>query len=147
MEPITIYIDGQLDALHLNDLQENVNSLEIQEGQFVILDCTEMNYISSSGLRVFLSMHKDVTAKNGKLIIKNLQPLVKHVFDMTGFSQIFNFEWKRNYKRKRAICKYANGSLFLSCFSPFLAHLFIERKLILQKEKNISPVREKYFPS
>ncbi|MBR6988801.1 MAG: STAS domain-containing protein [Bacteroidaceae bacterium] len=92
MEPITIYIDGPLDALHLNDLQENVNSLDIQEGQFVILDCTEMNYISSSGLRVFLSMHKDVTAKNGKLIIKNLQPLVKHVFDMTGFSQIFNFE-------------------------------------------------------
>ena len=71
MEPITIYI---------------------HEGQFVILDCTEMNYISSSGLRVFLSMHKEVTSKNGKLIIKNLQPLVKHVFDMTGFSQIFNFE-------------------------------------------------------
>lgn len=92
MEPITLYIDGPLDALHLNDLQENVNNLQIEEGQFVILDCTNMNYICSSGLRIFLAMHKDITEKNGKLIIKNLQPLVKNVFDMTGFSKIFNFE-------------------------------------------------------
>ena len=92
MEPITLYIDGPLDALHLNDLQENVNSLEIKDGQFVVLDCTGMTYICSSGLRIFLAMHKEITEKNGKLIIKGLQPLVKNVFDMTGFSQIFNFE-------------------------------------------------------
>ena len=92
MEPITIYIDGPLVALHLNDLQENVNNLQIQEGQFVIIDCTDMTYICSSGLRIFLAMHKDITSKNGKLVIRNLQPLVKNVFDMTGFSKIFNFE-------------------------------------------------------
>jgi anti-anti-sigma factor len=51
-----------------------------------------MSYICSSGLRVFLQMHKDVTAAGGKLIIKGLQPLVKNVFNMTGFSNVFNLE-------------------------------------------------------
>lgn len=92
MNPITIYIDGPLDALHLKDLQDKVDSLENVEGQLVILECAEMTYICSSGLRIFLAMHKDVTARNGKLIIRNLQPLVKNVFDMTGFTQILNIE-------------------------------------------------------
>lgn len=92
MNPITLYIDGPLDALHLQDLQNKVDSLENVEAQIVILECSDMTYICSSGLRIFLEMHKNVTARNGKLIIKNLQPLVKNVFDMTGFSQILNIE-------------------------------------------------------
>jgi anti-anti-sigma factor len=51
-----------------------------------------MDYICSSGLRVFLSTYKKIAQEGGKLIIRNLQPLVKNVFDMSGFSQIFNIE-------------------------------------------------------
>ena len=89
MEPITIYIDGPLDALHLNDLQENVNSLDIHEGQFVILDCTEMNYISSSGLRIFISILKSVKARKGTVVVKNINDEIKKVFEMTGFNKLF----------------------------------------------------------
>jgi anti-anti-sigma factor len=51
-----------------------------------------MTYICSSGLRVFLTLNKNIVAKGGKLVIRNLEPLVKGVFDMSGFSQIFNIE-------------------------------------------------------
>ena len=57
-----------------------------------VMDCTQMSYICSSGLRIFLAMHKDVTQRGSKLIIRGLQPLVKNVFDMTGFTPIFNIE-------------------------------------------------------
>jgi anti-anti-sigma factor len=88
----TVYIDGPLDAVHLNEVKEKIAETEPQLGDVITLDCTEMSYICSSGLRVFLQMHKDVTAAGGKLIIKGLQPLVKNVFDMTGFSNVFNME-------------------------------------------------------
>lgn len=87
-----IYANYPLDALHLRDLENDINKLDLQLGEFVVVDCTGMNYICSSGLRVFLSLNKDIAARGGKLIIRNLEPLVKSVFDMSGFSQIFNIE-------------------------------------------------------
>ncbi|MBQ9640367.1 MAG: STAS domain-containing protein [Bacteroidaceae bacterium] len=88
----TVYIDGPLDAVHLEEVKEKIAEAQAQVGDIITLDCTEMSYICSSGLRVFLQMHKDVTAAGGKLIIKGLQPLVKNVFNMTGFAQVLNIE-------------------------------------------------------
>ena len=88
----TIYIDGPLDAVHLVDVKNKLKEADAHLGDLITLDCSQMSYICSSGLRVFLQMHKDVTAAGGKLIIKGLQPLIKDVFDMTGFSQVFNYK-------------------------------------------------------
>ena len=88
----TVYIDGPLNAQALDEVQAKINALEVNEGDLVIMDCTEMSYICSSGLRIFLAMHKDVTQRSSRLIIRGLQPLVKGVFDMTGFTKILNIE-------------------------------------------------------
>ncbi|MBR4854916.1 MAG: STAS domain-containing protein [Alistipes sp.] len=87
-----IFANYPMDALSLRELESDINSLEVQLGDWVIVDCAGMSYICSSGLRVFLSLNKDITAKGGKLIIRNLEPLVKNIFDTSGFSQIFNIE-------------------------------------------------------
>lgn len=87
-----IFADYPMDALHLRELEEDINGLDVNLGDMVVVDCAGMSYICSSGLRVFLSLNKNVSAKGGKLIIRNLEPLVKGVFDMSGFSQIFNIE-------------------------------------------------------
>lgn len=89
---ITVYIDGPLDARSLSAVQEKVDNLEVKLGNIVVMDCTEMSYICSAGLRIFLAMHKDLTQRGAKLIIKSLQPMVYNIFKMTGFSQILNFE-------------------------------------------------------
>lgn len=88
----TIYADYPMDASHLKELETDINELEVNTGDIVVVDCKGMSYICSSGLRVFLTLNKNLTAKHTKLIIKNLEPLVKDVFDMSGFSQIFNIE-------------------------------------------------------
>ncbi|MBO7280892.1 MAG: STAS domain-containing protein [Bacteroidaceae bacterium] len=76
----------------MKELENDINKLDVNLGDLVVVDCTGMSYICSSGLRIFLSLNKNITTKGGKLIIKNLTPLVKGVFDMSGFSQIFNIE-------------------------------------------------------
>lgn len=87
-----IHADYPMDALSLRELENDIKNLDVQLGDWVIVECAGMTYICSSGLRVFLTLNKDITAKGGKLIIRNLEPLVKNVFDMSGFSQIFNIE-------------------------------------------------------
>lgn len=87
-----IFANYPMDALSLRELESDINNLEVQLGDWVIVDCAGMTYICSSGLRVFLALNKNITAKGGKLIIRNLEPLVKNIFDTSGFSQIFNIE-------------------------------------------------------
>ena len=79
-------------AHRASHMEEDVAAVEVNLGDIVIVDCSGMDYICSSGLRIFLGLYKDLAQKGGKLIIRNLQPLVKGVFDMSGFSQIFNIE-------------------------------------------------------
>ena len=87
-----IYINYPMNSLNLKEMEENIASLEVNLGDLVIVDCEGMDYICSSGLRVFLGLYKMIAQKGGKLIIRTLLPLVKTVFDMSGFSQIFNIE-------------------------------------------------------
>jgi len=47
-----------------------------------------MEYTSSQGLRMFLMLQKSVTARKGNLVMRNMKPNVKEVFDITGFSNI-----------------------------------------------------------
>ena len=54
------------------------------------VDCTNMEYTSSQGLRMFLMLQKSVGSKGGKLVLKNMKAQVKEVFDITGFSSIIN---------------------------------------------------------
>lgn len=87
-----IYANYPMDALHLQEMESEINNLDVNLGDLVDVDCAGMSYICSSGLRVFLSQNKSITAKGGKLIIRNLEPLVKDVFEVSGFIQIFNIE-------------------------------------------------------
>lgn len=87
-----IYIDYPLNASNMNELEDSVKVVELAIGDIVVVDCTGMEYICSSGLRFFLKLYQDTAAKGCRMVIKNLHPLVKGVFDMSGFSHIFNIE-------------------------------------------------------
>jgi len=89
---ITIVIEEPLNATNLNLLQEEVDSLTIGFGTKLVFDCSGMDYICSSGLRIFLSVQKKVSAAGASLKILNLQPNVKSVFDLTGFTALFTIE-------------------------------------------------------
>ena len=58
----------------------------------VVIDCTELNYISSSGLRIILDVFKHTRSNGHKAILKNLSEDVKEVFDLSGFLQLFIIE-------------------------------------------------------
>ena len=58
----------------------------------VVIDCTELNYISSSGLRIILDVFKHTRSNGHKAILRNLSEDVKEVFDLSGFLQLFTID-------------------------------------------------------
>lgn len=87
----TVEISGRLDTLTSPELDRAVKPL-ITLGAVIEFNCEKMGYISSSGLRVILSTHKQLAASGGRFVIRNLNPEVRSVFDMTGFSRILKIE-------------------------------------------------------
>lgn len=87
----TVRIAGRLDTLSSPELDKAVKPL-IDLGAVIVFDCEKMDYISSSGLRVILSTHKQLAASGGRFVVRNLNPEVRSVFDMTGFSRLLDIE-------------------------------------------------------
>lgn len=86
---LTIKLDGKLDTNTSPELDSKMSELEGVEE--VIIDMKNLNYISSAGLRVLLSMQK-VMNKQGKMTIINVCENVMDIFEVTGFSDILNIE-------------------------------------------------------
>lgn len=87
-----VAIEGRVDTVTVSELETIVNPLWEMPSMTLVFDCEKMEYISSSGLRIVLSAHKQVTAKGGKFILRNLTREVRSVIDLTGFSRILTIE-------------------------------------------------------
>lgn len=82
-------IKGRIDTIHSSALEDEVNQLFDSGEKNLIFNCSGMNYISSSGLRVFLVAQKKAKAINGKLFLSNMQPAIQEIFRISGFSNLF----------------------------------------------------------
>ena len=56
----------------------------------IVLDCKALEYISSSGLRIFLTIRKAAMAQGGSVVVKDINDDIRNVFMMTGFLNLFD---------------------------------------------------------
>lgn len=89
---VEIALNGRLDTIASSDFEAQVTPFIGIDGLNIILDCNNLQYVSSSGLRIFLTLQKSVAAHSGSLLIKSLSSDIREIFDMTGFSKIFTIE-------------------------------------------------------
>ncbi|MBQ1731852.1 MAG: STAS domain-containing protein [Bacteroidales bacterium] len=83
-----VVLSGRLDTTNADKFQQDIAPLMQGDAPDIEIDCTDMEYTSSQGLRMFLMLQKSVTARKGNLVMRNMKPNVKEVFDITGFSNI-----------------------------------------------------------
>ena len=81
---MTVAPVGRLDHVTAPELEEKLVFEGIYE---LVFDFSEVDNISSSGLRVLLVAQKRMLGK--KMVIVNVRPMVKEIFDITGFSDLF----------------------------------------------------------
>lgn len=86
-----VSIHGRIDTINAANFEAQLMEVLDKEGvAHLVLDCDGLDYISSSGLRIFLVAQKKAMATQGKLLLSNLQPAIKEIFDISGFSTIFS---------------------------------------------------------
>lgn len=88
----TAHLEGRLDTPASSEVTPYFEQLQEHADGTVILDCTDLSYIASSGLRLFLSLRKAATAKGGKVIVKSINDSIRQVFMMTGFLNMFEIQ-------------------------------------------------------
>ena len=87
---LTIAISGRLDTVTAPDCETQIkNSLEGVTD--LVLDLKELEYISSAGLRVLLSLQKSMN-RVGTMVVRNVNEIVGEVFDVTGFTDVLTIE-------------------------------------------------------
>ena len=78
----TAIFNGRLDTPAAVKAQQDITPLLENADKEIVLDCTNLEYISSSGLRLFLTLRKETSTKGGKVIIKNINDEI--VFSREG---------------------------------------------------------------
>ena len=87
-----VRLSGRLDTPAAQEITPQMNELSGDAGGTVILDCTDLTYISSSGLRIFLTLRKAAADKGGKIIVRGICNDIRNVFMMTGFLNLFEIQ-------------------------------------------------------
>lgn len=87
---LEIALEGRLDTMTAPELEQDLNA-SLDAANALTLDFTNLEYISSAGLRVLLTAHKAMSAKGGMKIM-NVNEIVREVLDVTGFSDILTIE-------------------------------------------------------
>ncbi len=88
---LTLSVEGRIDTITSQELDNEIHN-ELNNFDSLIIDCTDLEYISSAGLRVLIATQKILKAENIPLVIKNVSAPVNEIFRMSGFNKILQIE-------------------------------------------------------
>ena len=91
-EKIVATLVGRLDTAASVKFATDMQPLMDAADKHIVLDCEKLEFISSSGLRLFLSLRKAAASKGGKIIVKAINNDIRSVFMMTGFLNLFEIQ-------------------------------------------------------
>ena len=86
-----IDVKGYLDAHTAPELENEFNKLLEKEQFKVVVNFSELNYISSAGLGVFMAYVETMREKKGDIKFSNLKEEVYNIFDLLGFPVLYEF--------------------------------------------------------
>ena len=95
-EVMVVTIDDHLDTASAPTFEERLLALIDGGERKVIVDCSDLQYVNSAGLKVFLMAAKKVEPVGGQLVICSLAPSVLMIFDMIGFTRIMKIAPSRD---------------------------------------------------
>ena len=85
-------LEGEMDTAAAVEAEEVLKPLYHSDGKDVVIECSGLQYIASSGLRILLAILKGAKASNSKVVLRHVNDDIKNVFKLTGFINLFIFE-------------------------------------------------------
>ncbi|WP_210367156.1 anti-sigma factor antagonist [Bacillus sp. REN3] len=87
---LTVKVNGEIDAYTAPKLRETLFPMSEKEGVKMVVDLSEVNYMDSTGLGVFVGVFKNIRAHNGEFKIIGLSDRLQRLFEITGLSDIID---------------------------------------------------------
>lgn len=87
-----VKMSGELDIVATSNQLDELNKVLALADQALEIDCSELEYISSAGLRFFMQLKRESDAKGGSIRVSHLNEDVSDIFRMSGFKNIFDVE-------------------------------------------------------
>ncbi len=88
---LLIELEGRLDTVTSQELASALPT-EKRRNLDIDIDFKKLQYISSAGLRLLILFKKEAQATNNKMVIRNINDVVKEIFSVTGFDKILKIE-------------------------------------------------------
>ena len=95
-DAVVLALSGKLDATTAKTFEDKILGVINSGAQRLVVDLALLEYVSSSGLRVFLLAAKRLQTTDGKIVMCGLQDHVRQVFDLAGFSSILSIYGSRD---------------------------------------------------
>ena len=87
-----VKMSGELDIVATTNQVDELGKVLALADQSLEIDCSEMEYVSSAGLRFFMQLKRESEAKGGSIRLTHLNEDVADIFRMSGFKNIFEIE-------------------------------------------------------
>lgn len=85
-------LEGEMDTAAAQEAEEVLKPLYNSDGKDIVIDCSGLEYIASSGLRILINILKGAKSGGSKVTLKSVNEDIMNVFKLTGFIDLFNFE-------------------------------------------------------
>lgn len=87
---LSVAVEGRLDTTTAPELEASLKE-DLDGVEELVIDLTNLEYISSAGLRVLLAAQK-IMMKQGKMLVTNPNDVISEIFEVTGFRDILTIE-------------------------------------------------------
>jgi anti-anti-sigma factor len=90
-----IKTDKRIDTMNAGQFEKDIEPALQELGVDLVMDCSELDYMASSGLRIIQKTMRTVMMKKGQFKITNVSPDIYKVLAMTGFTKFMTVEQKQ----------------------------------------------------
>jgi anti-anti-sigma factor len=94
-DAVILALSGKLDATTAKTFEDRILGVINSGTQRLVVDLSQLDYVSSSGLRVFIIAAKRLQTVDGKIVLCSMKDHVRHVFDLAGFSSMLSIYGSR----------------------------------------------------
>lgn len=91
-EKLVIALLGEIDSATSEDFYAEVSATYLNDKKDIVFDCSALEFIDSTTLGTFVKIFKQLKADGNKLILSNMRPRIKKLFEICALDRIMEFD-------------------------------------------------------
>ena len=91
-DTLVVALAGEIDSATSEDFYAEVNAMYANDKKDLVFDCAGLDFIDSTTLGTFVKIFKQVKADGNRLILKNMRPRIKKLFEICALDRIMEFD-------------------------------------------------------